>query len=512
VKIILHKDNIALELLNSNLETLSTNDFASQNLSAFVFEVAQAFPKELIIWCHKDLKSSLNLPEYSEVFHHKAILATFNPTKIEYLLDGIGYVERFFYLKINKKQLFPTWVMSDIVGGAYGEMLLSFKHVTSHKNTFNYNLNSIAKLGNTQGLFCYSNPKLLKLKVNFNDCVTCSKTELFHFVKQHYKWVWVWYLLFCFIIFEKKFYLITFIKSLFISQNPIEYDLSHIKISSNNKVVSHKEIDVIIPTMGRKTYLYDVLKDFSKQSILPKRIIIVEQNPDKHSSTDLDYIDNEVWPFEIIHKFTHRTGVVNARNQALSEVKSEWTFLGDDDNRFKSDLIERLFNRIESYGVNVGTTVYIQPNEKQTYLKTSQTSIFGAGNSILKTKLLKKVSFRDEFEFNYGEDIDFGMQLRLNGEDVVYFADVKITHLKAPVGGYRTKVKQLWSEETIQPVPSPTIMLMYKTYHTEKQLKGYKLLLFIRRFKAAKTLKFFSFVNTFKLEWNKSEDWSNKLN
>ncbi len=310
---------------------------------------------------------------------------------------------------------------------------------------------------------------------------------------------------------KKKITLLPLIKSLFYKQLSTTFNLQQIPIQSTKSVINKREIDVIIPTIGRKQYLYDVLKDLATQSILPKNVIIVEQNSLKTSKSELDYLTNEAWPFKIKHTFTHQSGVCNARNLALSQVESEWTFLGDDDNRFDSNLIETLFNRINQYGVQVGTTVYLQKNEVQTYLKTAQTSIFGAGNSIIKSSLIQQVKFNLNYEFNYGEDTDFGMQLRHLGEDVVYFADIKIDHLKAPIGGYRTKVSHPWSEDEIVPKPSPTIQLLYQTYFTPEQLLGYKLLLGLRSFKSSANKNPYTYLKQYKKQWERSQFWSKKL-
>jgi hypothetical protein len=58
-------------------------------------------------------------------------------------------------------------------------------------------------------------------------------------------------------------------------------------------------------------------------------------------------------------------------------------------------------------------------------------------------------------------DNDFGMQLRNQGVDVLYLPEPKILHLKAPVGGFRTKPKLAWENDEIQPKPSPTVMLFH---------------------------------------------------
>ena len=96
-------------------------------------------------------------------------------------------------------------------------------------------------------------------------------------------------------------------------------------------------------------------------------------------------------------------------------------------------------------------------------------------------------------EFGYGEDFDFGVQLRNNGIDVVYFPDLSITHLKAPMGGFRIKMKQMWDDEKVQPKPSPTVMYNQLKHSTEQQILGYKTLLFIKFFKNQKNKNIFSY-------------------
>jgi glycosyltransferase involved in cell wall biosynthesis len=291
----------------------------------------------------------------------------------------------------------------------------------------------------------------------------------------------------------------------------MEFDFNTVVIKSSRRVVQKKEVDVIIPTIGRKEYLYDVLKDLSTQSILPKNVILVEQNPDSNSVSELDFIKTENWPFNIKHIFIHRTGVCHARNLALKLVESEWTFFGDDDLRFDDQLIERALENIEKLGVKAINTICLQPGEKQTYFKTSQTPIFGSGTSFVKSDLLTYLHFDLRFEFGYGEDSDFGMQIRNNGEDVVFISDVLITHLKAPFGGYRIQHKNNWDNETYKPKPSPTIMLFNQKYLTKHQILGYKLLLFIKFYKHQSIKNPFRYISEMKKKWNSSLYWSQQL-
>lgn len=510
--ILVHQHKQVTQVLDASKQIIA-NIAIGNSVTVTLKDVAVVYPEHLIIWCEKGCLSSLNIDGFTQIFHHQRILASYNVSGNYYLPKQIGYIERSFFVKINRNVSFPTWVMSSTVGGVFASVINNLFEDLNFNEDFDYFLNSLAKHAMVEGLFCYSEPKLLK---SFSSAVAeveqASLMELFKFVKQHYKWVWVFFLSLSYFIYEKKIVLFPLIKSLFYKKLNTKLNLEQLPVQSTKKVINKKEIDVIIPTIGRKQYLYDVLKDLSKQTVLPKNVIIVEQNPIETSKSELDYLTSEDWPFKIKHTFTHQSGVCNARNLALSQVESEWTFLGDDDNRFNFNLIETLFSHIQQYGVQVGTTVYLQPNETQTYLNTAQTSIFGAGNSMVKSSLINQVQFNTNFEFNYGEDNDFGMQLRNLGEDVVYFSDIKITHLKAPIGGYRTKVKQLWADDDdVTPKPSPTIQLLYQSYFTPQQLLGYKLLLGLRSYKNSTVKNPIRYIKNYKKRWVRSQFWSAKL-
>jgi GT2 family glycosyltransferase len=226
----------------------------------------------------------------------------------------------------------------------------------------------------------------------------------------------------------------------------------------------------------------------------------------------LDYIENEVWPFIIKHIFTHQPGACNARNIALSQVESEWVFLNDDDNRFDSTLISSVFDAIETYENEVITVSYIQKGEIKIENRVKQWETFGAGNSFVKMERLEIVKFNTSLEFGYGEDADFGMQLRNLGVDVLYIPNPEILHLKAPMGGFRTKPVLAWHSDAIQPKPSPTIMLFKLTHESKQQICGYKTSLFIKYYKHQSIKNPILYFQNYIKQWNKSVFWANELN
>lgn len=504
--IIIHNHNKVISVLDSLTKENIVNSFDS--ISGSLFELAALYKDRLLVWCHYELKDYINEEGIINSFHHKRIMASYNVNDSLYMPKQIGYIDASIFIKINKQVNYPTWLMSSNIGGIHAELLNTVLKDIKRLNNFDYFINSLAKTAMPQGLFCYSEPNLLLDNVKQLKTKQASIFDLFKFVKEHYKWFWVSFLLLCFLIYEKRIPLFPFIKCLMYKEKKANFNFTDIPINSSKRVVNAKEVDVIIPTIGRKQYLYDVLKDLSNQTVLPKNVIIIEQNPDKKSKTELNYLIEEAWPFNLKHQFIHQTGVCNARNLALEQAESEWVLLGDDDNRFEADLIENLFNNLDKLGVKVLTTAYLQPHEKQTYVNTAQTPIFGSGNSIVKKDLVLKINFNLSYEFGYREDSDYGMQLRHLGEDIIFIPNVLITHLKAPIGGFRIAHKNLWHNEKFQPKPSPTVMLFNQQYFTKQQNLGYKLEMFIKYYKKQSIKNPFRYIHDMKKCWNTSLYWS----
>ena len=511
---LIHNNEQAVEVLDDHLQVMKV-DFTSNQLTTQLFELASLYPKQLIAWCYLELKPSLNPDGFNKVFHHEKIMASFNPSNHNYLLDALGYVDRSYFYKVNKSVMYPTWLMSSMVGGVHASVLHTVRHHIDISSNFNYFLLSFAKQGMPQGLFCYSSPELL-LKDTIVEVKKVAYEEateaiLFKFVKQHYKWVWVFFLALAYVVYEKQLPIVALLKSLFFKQQHLDFNLEKLKINSLKQVNTASTVDVIIPTIGRKQYLYDVLVDLSKQTLLPKTVVIVEQNPDPNATSELDYLTTQDWPFKIKHIFTHQTGVCNARNIALSQIDNEWVFFADDDIRFENNFLEHSFEMLYTYGIKAINYLCLQPHQKQTFFKIHQTTIFGSGSSLVSSKELKGLKFNIAYENGFGEDTEFGMQLRNKGVDIVFVPELKITHLKAPIGGFRTKVLLPWQKDIIQPKPSPTIYLLQSTYFTIKQLRGYQLLLALKEYRRGHQKNPFKFVKQFKAKWQKSAEWSQKL-
>lgn len=507
--IVYHKNNRISKVISVDKSEIA---FPKNKSIAFgLIQLAERFPESKLVWCHSDYQEVLNVEELNLIMHHNKMMLSYNPSSGNYLGPKIGYVEESLFIRVNKNVTYPTWQMSSLVGCVHASILIATEETIKQDSNFDYYLNSIAKVCKPQGLFCYSEPKLLK-KHFLVSSPKASVFTLFRFIKQHYKKRWIVMMFLNLIIYERQFPLGAFLYAYFFkNRKKNKTDLDAIKVNSSLKVIVNPTMDVIIPTIGRKDYLYDVLKDLAQQTHLPINVIVVEQNPQQDSVSELDYIHNEIWPFVIKHTFTHQAGACNARNLALNQVESEWVFLNDDDNRFESDLIEKVFKNIEQYGILSLTTAYLQVNERKHNLNIHQSCIFGSGNSFLKADLLKKVSFDKNLEFGYGEDTDFGLQLRNLGVDVISFPEISILHLKAPIGGFRIKPTFTWSKEEIQPKPSPTIMYVKLKYNCKEQIGRYKTTLFFKYHKHQNIKNPIRYLIYFNKQWEKSIFWATEL-
>ena len=159
-----------------------------------LFAVAASSPDRILIWCHEDLLDYIDYDYIHEAFYLKNLMMSFSHQ--DFLIPQIGYVEDSPFLKVNKQVKYPTWLMSSMIGAIYTSELIKYRALIN-ENNFDLALNSISKLGMPNGLFCYSDPKLVinldwhDLKINQS-----SVFELFKFVKRHYKWVWSFFIVF----------------------------------------------------------------------------------------------------------------------------------------------------------------------------------------------------------------------------------------------------------------------------------------------------------------------------
>jgi GT2 family glycosyltransferase len=509
--IIYHNKSKVTEIVST--ETVTFPSKINPNIVEFLIDLTDKFRDEIVVWCHESERDNLNVSTIETLFHHKKLLFSYSSSTNNFLDNRLGYFEDSPFIKINKEVRYATWQMNSCVGAVHASVINACKKDLNANDNFEYFLNSFAKSAMPHGLFCYSEPRLLMQKKVVESKRKSNTYELFRFTKQHYKTRWVFLLFFNLLLFEKQFQLVPFIFSLFYRKRNFNSEaLNQITLASNKKNIEHGTIDVLIPTIGRKEYLLNVLNNLASQTYLPKNVIIIEQNPLENSQSDLDFIQNSKWPFVIKHHFTNRSGVCNARNIGLTMVESEFTFFADDDIIFKNDLLEKAILTFQTTGNEVFLVACHLESQTVIPHQIKQFAVFGSGHAFVKSTCFKDLKFNVAYEFGFGEDNDFGMQLRNRGFDILYISTSRILHLKAPIGGFRTKPVLKWQEDAIQPKPSPTIMLYRLLYDTKEQLLNYKVTLFFKNLNMEFIFNPVKYIRLFNKKWTRSIFLANELN
>ena len=485
--------------------------FAEKELTKLLLKSARDYPERLLVWCDQSLSEFINWNAFPEIFHHKKILASFNPSQHNFLPPAIGYVEESMFINVKKDVVYATWQMSAAVGGIHSRALALIDKKIAADSDFDYFLNSLGKLAMPLGLCCYSDPRLLIASAKIEQLEADSAT-LFSFVSQHFKTVWIFFLLLNILVYERRFPLFAAVAAIFYKRRKL-HPATFRSVPAVSEIGMDKAalFDVVIPTIGRKKYLNDFLIDLAGQTLLPKKVIIVEQNPLAESESELDFLTSANWPFEIRHIFTHQAGACNARNLALAEVSGDWVFLADDDIRIGKNFLEQACRIMSEINSDVFNFCCINPGQTRKYDLMHQTSIFGGGCSIISRKSLGNSRFNTAFEFGFGEDSDFGMQLMNKGFGIEFIPEPIISHMKAPIGGFRTKPKLTWDNDPIKPKPAPTVLLFKLLHHTPQQINGYRTTLFVKYYGKQPVKNPISYYHLFNKQWNRSAFWANAL-
>ncbi len=486
-------------------------EIGSSSLTEEFFSIAKKYPDELIIWVNQQYLDHIHFAKLDSIFQHNLIMASYSLSHNPVSKD-IGYIDQFPFVNPGFLNTYATWFMSTDIGGIYASTLNEFSEVFKKINDFDFLLNSISKLGQKNSLFCYSEPDLYISSVsNELKGPDWSIQKVFQFVGAHYHKARLILLFLSFLINKKKFTLMPFFFGVF--QRSFFRSEINLKISNNISSFksNHKnEVEVVIPTFRRASMLIRLLDELNQQTLFPKKVIVIEQvDSGEVSSLKLSPRD---YNWEIEHLVTKNIGACNARNLGLDLVQSELVFLCDDDNKLEPQVLQNLVNVQEKYNLDVVNTAYPQPEEPMVFKKMKQWASFGSGNALLKRKKIGKIRFDTALEGGYGEDVDFGYQLRKNGVDIVYTPEVIIQHLKSEEGGFREILKRKKVENLKNsPKPSPSMMVLLKKHYSKQMIFGYKLEMFMRYYSLQKIRNPLKYIRIMNKRWALSEAEANKL-
>ncbi len=239
-------------------------------------------------------------------------------------------------------------------------------------------------------------------------------------------------------------------------------------------------IDVIIPTLGRIDPLLDVLDDLATQTLLPERVIVVEQHGPNQTPPLVAPLAERHDPFTLVHRTTDQLGASRARNRALDDARAAWIALLDDDVRLKPSFLAAMLDEARRCGAHALNAGELGPDAKRPTTTDAPprpaipcTGI-GSGRSLIARDALVAIGAFDETIEGWGEDQELGLRLNLAGGRVYQSRTLRLVHLHAPRGGFRADRSSLepWANATPKPKPSPFILYRWLRWSAPAAQRG----------------------------------------
>jgi glycosyltransferase involved in cell wall biosynthesis len=439
------------------------------------------------------------------------------------MVASLGFVDfdSPFLIPGPKDLRYVTWLISPMcgVGMAHTFKALGYEPVSE---SFAVSLFDFGQRSARWGLCPYSEPALLKKVVP--ESVTeilnapLSLKEIAILVRRLYgrKWLAFWVL--AQLLFHRQFPLFA-AACVWVLKAPTPIDeiaVNSLHPTLPKALTASPVVDVIVPTLRRPDHALNVLRDLAAQSLLPGKVVLIEQNPDSNFSQLIKNALGEEWPFEISHHTASWLGACRARNIGIRETQAEWVLFLDDDVRLQANFINNLIKIAYTYHVDVVNAAVYQPGEDlerliphfypRIWASLGTCAVIVAGE-----KLAASGTFDTKMEGGFGEDYEYGIRLRLNGANVLYSAVDPALHLKAPMGGFRFDYPHPWRASQFQPRPSPTVLISRSKFGTRNMQDGYKLYYWLNRLFRVPIYKWFREFSMLRREWASALYWSERL-
>jgi GT2 family glycosyltransferase len=237
-------------------------------------------------------------------------------------------------------------------------------------------------------------------------------------------------------------------------------------------------VSVLVPTLDRYPYLFNLLDQLRAQTIRPLEIIVVDQTAGE--SRDKDWPERFLdLPLEVIYR--DQAGQCSSRNAGLAVVKGEYVLFLDDDDEIPPDLIARHLDFLYRFGVDASCGVAEEAGAGElpddfTWIRDSD--VFPTNNTMLRTCALHASGLFDlAYERGERADGDLGMRLYLSGQELVLNPGARVLHLHASRGGLRKHnarvITRSASRESLsrRHLLAPTEAYLWCRYFTIDQVK-----------------------------------------
>lgn len=405
---------------------------------------------------------------------------------------------------------FDTWLISPAAGIASAAAIRALAPDASWQSFAGF-LFDLGLLGVRHGLFPRSHPGLLQGSLSRKaeegrGGGLLPDTDLARLIRRGFGRRWVGFWLLASLLFDRRLPLDAAVRG-WLSEEPGAVDRAALAALHPPLAEAGGTVDALIPTLGRPGPLRDVLGDLARQTVPPRRVIVVDQG----GATPPPAGD---WPFELIFRSIRSAGACSARNAGLREVRSDRVLLLDDDVRLRPGLISYLLRVAAAYGAGaVNAQVHLPDQEPSLGGLPRPWPVFASGASLVSARALAEIGgFDERLDGGYGEDYEIGVRLRLAGEAVVYAPAEPVLHLKAPAGGFRDRSNVLpWDGDPIPPRPSPPLLYSRRKHHTQPMRDGYRLFYALKRLSRQPLHAWPREARALSRQWERAVWWAGRL-
>jgi len=257
------------------------------------------------------------------------------------------------------------------------------------------------------------------------------------------------------------------------------------------------DVTVIIPCYNDGKYILQALQSIYNQTLLPQKIIIVDDGSDKETRTVLTSINNP--DIQIIYQ--SNSGVSAARNHAISLAETQYILNLDADDYFESTFIEKAVDILEK-NIKIGVVGCFYNKIKNNKIDREiikplggdiRNFLFknnGLGTSMYRKQCWDETSGYDENMVNGYEDWDFWISILKNNWDMYIIKEVLFNY----------RIKNISRDQTAEKKYDYEIRKYIFLKHKELFLDNFE-------FYALKLLERNSFLNQKNKELKKSKNY-----
>lgn len=183
------------------------------------------------------------------------------------------------------------------------------------------------------------------------------------------------------------------------------------------------DITIVIPIYNREQYIGNTLESIAKSSVMPKSIILVDNNCTDGSMDICNRFkaEHETDDLSIVVTEEKKTGANAARNNGLKLCKTEWVYFFDSDDIFDSSFIQSM-DRInkECDCICFPTVMNVDGKQRVRKFRNSPdvpfqilTGMLSTQSMLFRTDFLKKIGGWNE-SIQVWQDWELGTRLLLS--------------------------------------------------------------------------------------------------